>query len=119
MSYDIDGYLDIYRERIRRARRKHRCDACKLPIHPGERYCSVFLVWKEEAIVDSVKRCGRCETIYRHLADLGRDWDRAPDERLHCGEDYEDEWGQPPPEQIQAVIFATSDEASRLMEAGS
>lgn len=114
MSYEIDGYADFYLTKTRRARVAHRCSACGLTIHPGERYQNIRAGY--EGLVDTIKRCGRCETTYRHL--LARcDGFTAIDERLDCGEQYEDEWGETPPAALQAVIFATSDEASALLEA--
>lgn len=114
MSYEPDGAYDIYVATVRKARVTHRCSACWLTINPGERYMEVRLAWEGRA--ETVKRCGRCEAIHRHLVTehAPEYW---PDERLNCGEDYEYEWGVPPPLQLQAAIFATSDEASALLEA--
>lgn len=114
MSYPVEGYCTVYNKRVRRARKSHRCSACHLSIQPGERYMAVF--WAYDGIGWSLKRCGRCETVYVHLQQLGGpDW--APDEELACGQNYEAEWDQPPPDHLQALIFATSDEASQLLPA--
>lgn len=114
MSYDtndLDTYA-VYDEVYRRARKTHRCQACGLTINPGERYASVHAVWAGSA--ETIKRCGRCQTIHEHLKQQGNG-DTWPDERLDCGLDYEEEWGEPPPLEIQAVVFATSEEASALL----
>lgn len=102
MSHDIDETYDVYAETHRRARKAHECDACGERIGPGVTYWRVFVVFDGSA--EAHKRCNRCQAIHVHLRSLdpGRRW---PDERLACGLDYEDEWGDLP-EEIAALAFA-------------
>lgn len=113
MSYEIEGWASFYRSTTRRARIAHRCSACGLQVAPGERYQEIRLAYEGRA--ETIKRCGRCETMYQHLRSLC-DGFTGIDQALDCGLDYRDEWGKEPPEDVQAVIFATSDEASALLK---
>jgi hypothetical protein len=114
MSGPAEGYCHFYQSITRRAKKQHRCEACGLTIQYGERYQYVSYLY--EGLFETVKRCGRCETIFRHLQTL-IDTDQVVMERLDCGLDYEEEWEAPPPVELQAAIFATSDEAAALLEA--
>lgn len=103
MSYGFDETYDVYDETHRRARKDHRCDACGEVIPPKAVYTRVFILYDGKG--RSLKRCLRCQGIHEHLRTLCRDaiqmW---PDERLNCGQRYEDEWGECPPE-VQAMAF--------------
>lgn len=97
MSYYYEKTYDVYREQVRRARKRHKCDACNLPILPGHYYCSV--TWVCDGTARGVKRCGSCQVTHKHLRELCRKYsegDRWPNERLSCGESYEEEWGDCP-----------------------
>lgn len=108
MSHSCDGTYEVYDERRRRARVEHRCHACKEPIRVGDLYCVTFIVFEG---VESVKRCLRCQAIHEHLRDKSPDlW---PDERLNCGEEYRQHWGEEPPAEIAALAFVTADEMQR------
>lgn len=112
MSFAVDGWASFYRATTRRARVTHRCSACGLQVAPGERYQEIRLAYEGRA--ETIKRCGRCETLYRHLSSLC-DGFRAIDQTLDCGLSYAEEWGCEPPEDVQAAVFATADEASALL----
>jgi hypothetical protein len=107
VSHSIDETYEVYNEVSRTARKGHICDACDEPIRPGDRYCSVHVVFDHNA--ETIKRCLRCQEIHNHLRDLGggETW---PAERLDCGEDYREHWGREPPAEIAALAFATADE---------
>jgi hypothetical protein len=113
MSHTIDEQYAVYRVTVRKSRRDRRCFVCGLQIHAGDRYADVRLIFDGNA--ETVHRCGRCQTIHEHLIEEGGYSDLWPAERLDCGLDYASEWGHEPPEDVQAVIFATSDEASALL----
>lgn len=103
MSHYCDDSYDVYHEVRVFASKEHECDAvmCDEPIRKGDPYWRVSVVFNGQA--ETIKRCIRCQTIHEHLRDRGEDtW---PDERLACGQDYEEEWGRPPPPEIQALAF--------------
>ena len=112
MSHEIDEYYRVYVTDVRQARKLHACDACGRAIRPGDAYCSVHLI-DYDGTPENVKRCGRCETIHKHLRDRGCG-DTWPAERLDCGESYEEHWGEQPPD-IEALAFLTESEASALL----
>ena len=113
MSHYVDECYDVYQETTRKARKEHDCDACKLPIRRGDYYCSVHIVFDGRA--RSVKRCGACQTTHIHLRKLnpGEMW---PNEKLACGLDYEEEWGNEPPDEIQALPLLSADERGQLLK---
>lgn len=102
MSHSCDETYDVYEERRRVARKAHECDACDLPIRPGDLYYAVSLVW--DGTAETVKRCARCQMMHEHLRELapGETW---PDERLNCGHDYRDQWECDPPAWVAALAF--------------
>ncbi len=111
----MSGYYDetykLYSETVRRARKPHTCSACSEPIPIGHRYAHV------SAILDGVtvyRRCARCQTLHLALRELG-DGDMWPDERLNCGEEYEEHWGEPPPAELAALAFVTPEDAQELL----
>ncbi len=87
---------------------QHKCDACEMTIRVGDKYASVAYEWDGDFC--SLKRCLRCQTIHEHLRELapGELW---PDEELNCGEEYEEHWGNEPPEEVARLAFMTDDEA--------
>ncbi|MCC7541953.1 MAG: hypothetical protein IT379_37380 [Deltaproteobacteria bacterium] len=104
MSFDsADGEpIYGYSEKVRRARKEHRCSACCETISPGQHYTYVSFVVERTA--ESLKRCTRCEALYRHLRELGRGEGLQPDMALNCGLSYEEEWGELPGH-IAALAF--------------
>jgi hypothetical protein len=113
-EYTGDGEpIVVHRMVWRRARKSHKCAACKETIEIGHRYTITSVVWDRTA--ESIKRCAKCETIHQHLRQLcrGSKEELYPAERLDCGLKYEDEWG-PLPDEIAALAFMSQDEAQRL-----
>lgn len=102
MSYFSDESYDVYSETTRKARKHHQCCACGDHIGPNDAYTVCVTIFDGSA--QTIKRCLRCQAIHKHLRVLCANEDRWPDERLNCGERYEDEWGDCPPE-IQALAF--------------
>ncbi len=115
MSYEADEYCRLYQRVIRKARKPHVCYACGRLISPRHYYCSVRIVGPD-GDAETLKRCGRCETMHRHLAELGAKHNMWPAERLDCGRDYAEEWGEEPPGDMQALAFVTEDEAGALLK---
>lgn len=109
MSGDPDAEIPrIYAETVYRARKIHRCSACRESIEPGARYRRIFGVWCGSA--STLRRCMRCDALWRHLSGLAaaapyQAWFEEPDLTLDCGHSYEELHG-PPPEHIAALAFA-------------
>jgi hypothetical protein len=111
VSHSCDETYDVYDETAVRARIAHRCGACGETIRCGDRYTKVHIVFQASA--ETIKRCLRCQAIHEHLRGLdpGETW---PDERLDCGQDYEADWGEPPPDEVARLAFLTADEIQAL-----
>lgn len=110
MSHSCDEVYEVYNETYPKARKTHTCEACEENIPPGGRYARVFTLFNGTA--ETYKRCLRCQALHEHLRRLG-DYDCWPDERLNCGESYEDEWGALPPE-IAALAFTLPGESPEV-----
>ena len=110
MSFEVDECAELYKEKIVTARIEHRCDACGEKIEKGHRYNTVFVLSQDDVFTH--KRCLRCQEIHRHLRELapGEMW---PFEDLGCGEDYEKEWGEKPPPEIERLAFMTQEESQK------
>ena len=117
MSHSCDESYAVYTARTVRARKEHRCCACRDPIKIGHRYVSVFLVFGGTA--RTYKRCLRCQTIFAALVDELRKTDQWPDEDLNCGHVWGEEGGDggvqtPVPDEIAALAFMSADEIQTL-----
>jgi len=109
MSHSVDEHYAAYTRTERKARKEHRCCACKETIERGHRYVYVTAVF--EGTVDVYKRCVRCEHIFQLLVDKLAGRDEWPDEDLNCGHVWgEDHDGDPPPE-VAALAFLSQSEA--------
>ena len=106
MSVDLDGYNSVQRDSIRRARKDHKCDACRAIIRSGDRYSYTFIVF--EGVSSETKRCLRCGAIYEHLCAVNTDRETGVDGELNCGHSYKD--GREPPEEISRLAFLTAKE---------
>jgi len=110
MCHSSEETYDVYDETKRQARKRHACSACKEIIEPKDFYWHVALIFDSEA--RTIKRCLRCQTIHVHLRSLSDElW---PDERLNCGNEYEEMWGRLPPETIAGLAFKTRQEMQRV-----
>jgi hypothetical protein len=109
-----DEPYSVQRDQVRRARKDHRCDACKETIRRGDLYHYFFGVFEGES--EELKRCARCEAMYRVLQPR---MDRAEyetcDPRLSCGHVWEERFREPPPVAVQALAFLTQAEAQVLL----
>jgi len=116
MSYDLDGCepFEYFKEHWRKARIEHDCTICHQRIKPGHHYMDIRCRFDGES--ESVKRCDRCQAIYKHLqekASASTD-DLVVAFKLDCGETYKGEWGREPPDEIAALAFAFSGENSNV-----
>jgi hypothetical protein len=119
MSIDCyDGEpATVWNERRVRARKEHRCDACKYPILAGDTYIRDALLF--DGSWDVVLRCLRCEAIYVHLEKVHAesrakyDHEDYPDRRLGCGHTYQERWGIEPPPEIARLAFLTAGEIQK------
>jgi len=102
MSYVPEGYYDVYDECPVTARIEHECSACDEKIRTGSIYYRVRIVY--EGTAKTIKRCDRCQAIHVHLRELGNG-NTWPEERLDCGLDYGEEWGELPKE-VEVLAFA-------------
>src|SRR5215469_4245059 len=59
MCFFYDSNPDLFRESRRRARKRHFCCECRLPILPGEEYQECFGVWSGDAA--TFRTCSTCE----------------------------------------------------------
>ena len=123
MSIDCeDGEPCVVHEtRIRKAAKRHTCQACGRAINPGDFYANVFVVW--DGNTDTIKRCGSCQRTFEHLSELCSKRRKEtgdmlfPDDSLGCGLDYAEEWGGDPPPEIAALPLLSDAEAGQLLAA--
>lgn len=113
MSHSVDETYEVYRERERKARKPHHCAACREPIPPGHRYFTIFILF--DGAAETLKRCARCQAIHEHLRELSPG-DMWPDERLNCGEEYEEHWGIAPPDAVAELAFLTAEEMQHRLD---
>lgn len=106
MSVEADDTYDVYHERPVRARKAHKCIACREVIAPGHRYWRIGVIYDGSA--RTLRRCLRCQCIHVHLRELCSSSDDYtwPDEWLGCGQSYEAEWGKCP-EHIAVLAFVS------------
>lgn len=139
MSVDCgDGEpVVVDNERRMRARKEHRCHACKATIERGHLYARHTLIYGGE--VDETIRCLRCDIIYQELCVIHREAnERArqerlasrqpgyfsnkltneqhrllnyesdwPDVALNCGHEFKERWGVEPPPELARLAFLT------------
>lgn len=105
MSYEAEYYYELCDTKVVVARKRHSCTACSEPIERGQRYVRFKALFDKRW--DLVRRCARCELIYRHLCSLlgESNLDVAP--ALDCGLSYEDEWGAQP-DAVARLAFVNS-----------
>lgn len=107
MSQSCDGQADIYEQRTRKARKAHECEACELPIRPGDTYTRETMLF--DGRWENTVRCARCQMIFEHLVTMCRSGDgfeeEWPDSRLNCGHEYRERWGIDPPAWLAALAF--------------
>jgi hypothetical protein len=103
-----EGAPEAWSERWRRARKEHRCCACRETIRAGDRYHYVSGIW--EGGPASFKHCARCWAMFAELTERTR-WGDSVALQLDCGQSWEDVFTDAPPDEIAALAFLTPDEA--------
>lgn len=114
MSVDCDGEApDLWRESPKRARVAHQCRACSETIRPGDLYHYTFFIY--EGVNETLRRCARCEVLYRALVKLHQlerpevedvgEPGVAPE--LDCGHTFEQVFKRAPPEELARLAFMT------------
>ena len=102
-----DEAATVYETRSRKAKKEHQCSACFETILVGQTYEYVFIIYDGNNYI--YKRCPRCQMIYLHLHDrISKErecQEEFCDEQLDCGHEYEERWGEPPPEWLAALAF--------------
>lgn len=58
VDMDTESGPDVFREKIRTARKEHKCSECRQPILPGEKYEHVTGLW--EGHWGTFKTCSAC-----------------------------------------------------------
>ena len=104
-----DDYAPLLRDSWHRARKEHRCFACREMIRVGDRYHSVAQVTDGE--FDVYKHRARCWAMCNAILEAGAEavqWD------LHCGESWEDAFGGPPPDDVARLAFLSPDEGQEI-----
>lgn len=103
MSVYCDEQADVWNERRVKARKEHTCSACRETVRKGDRYVRDAMLSDGDWSV--VIRCERCELIFDHLQERMAGTDECADRELDCGHDYEERWGEDPPEWLAALAF--------------
>jgi hypothetical protein len=93
-------FAEFSTQRSVRARKHHRCSACRETIPAGALYTRVALIG--DGTAETIKQCARCRAIFEAICDQ---FPQEPiDCALDCGETWEDVIGPCPPE-IAALAF--------------
>jgi hypothetical protein len=105
MSEYSDGdCCEVFSETTPKARKEHRCHACGETITPGRVYSRTFTVFEGDP--DTIIRCERCQALFEHLSEqMSGNSEEYCNATLSCGHEYEERWGEPPPEEIAALAF--------------
>jgi hypothetical protein len=105
MCFYYDDYPEFSRQEVVKARKSHKCDACRGTIEPGEQYERTS--GKFEGYVSTSKMCRRCcydrYRVVEHELAEGCRWDEAwPADSELVGYLEESEIGQTRPEDVPA-----------------
>ena len=91
----------------RRARKEHKCFACREIIKVGDRYH--FVAQKDDAFF-TVKHCARCWAMGKAILEAGADsWQYD----LRCGVSWQEAFGGDPPAEVERLAFLTREEAQK------
>jgi hypothetical protein len=101
IDYDAEPYA-VWRDGWQRARKEHRCHACRGTIRVRDEYHVTVTIF--EGKTDTTKRCARCQAIYSHLQAKMCDEEYC-NQTLSCGHEYKERWGEDPPPEIAALAF--------------
>ncbi len=103
-----DEQADVSDRLVRRARKEHRCYACRETIRRGDKYRETSQLW--DGSWSRFRHCLRCWAICEAL------WAKTDggfiEYGLDCGEKWVDNFGEQPPE-VAALAFMSPDDAQR------
>jgi hypothetical protein len=92
---------DVWSSKVRKARKEHKCYACRETIPVGARYRYSSGLWD-----GSWGDCKHCDGCW-HVLDVLMRRSREPvDLGLDCGETWESVFDDPPPDSVVEAIFA-------------
>lgn len=122
-SCDDGESVERYRSGHVTARVEHTCACCPEPIRPGDVH--YFASWLYEGAYETFRRCARCHLLYLELCKLHRKENirdeygdpMGVDPELDCGHTFEKVFGRAPPEELQRLAFATTDEIQAMLAA--
>lgn len=99
MNIDGDG-PDFCADRVQRARKPHRCCACKETIRPGDEFRLIAGKW--DGNFHQFRQCSRCAAMYDAIEEHATDGVVIT---LNCGHTWEEVIGECP-EEVQSLAFA-------------
>jgi hypothetical protein len=108
----VEETYTVYTRTLTKARKEHACSACKETIRPGDYYTKVFSLY--DGNTNNYKRCPACEAIFDELVSRLQENEQWPDERLNCGHEWSENFGEPPPEHIAALAFLSPAEKQAI-----
>lgn len=97
-------------EKIRKARKGHKCCACSEKILKGYKYKYYSGVWDGKP--DSFKYCLRCAAIIDEITGRGECYQHT----LNCGHSWEDVFCEDLPDEVARLAFKTSEEMQEEFE---
>jgi hypothetical protein len=106
MCGEPDEYADVYNVKWRKARKEHKCSACKEMIRAGDRYSYTSGVFDGSGF--SYKHCVRCYLTMDMLDEITGEF---PDPELNCGQVYDGE-----NEELLALAFMLPSDGQRWWE---
>lgn len=114
MCFYGDEYPSFYREKIRVARKAHRCSECSEQIQPGQPYQYVAGHWDGEFSDFGV--CARCYFVRETIAWVERGRGCADDEARPFMADLERAWMDDPSYAVTLGLITEGQHAPRIAE---
>lgn len=108
MCYDDGDTDEPLANEWRRARKEHKCYACREMIRRGDRYH--FTAGVQDGFY-AIKHCARCWWMGQEILEAGAEtWQFD----LRCGVSWEEAFEGEPPSDVAALAFLTPDEAQAM-----
>lgn len=109
MCEEFDG-SELIVSAWRKARKEHRCFACRETIRVGDRYH--FTAQRDDEFC-MFKHCARCWAMGQAVLRAGADsWQYD----LRCGVSWQEAFGGDPPDEVARLAFLTPDEAQTELD---
>ena len=106
---DSDDYATPIVSAWRKARKEHRCFACREAIRAGDRYH--YTAESSEGFAQ-FKHCARCWAMLGAILEAGAE---SAQYDLHCGTSWQEAFDAEPPEDVARLAFMTPEEAQRTV----